>query len=250
MRRDGLEDEVVIYNVDAIESARLTRLFNGNARLRIEWRSEGSIPFEDRINEDVEGQSALDLAAHLMLVGVDIGGAWEALLNARPGMYDFLVRPTGPGLPDCEHCGRPAHPGIDCGTLEVIEKSDTGERDVGFRAAVNELRERQQREIEEAQRAGAAVEVVGSSADRGACRHGENCKPFPRCNECAYKDRRDLTADDLTGERTSQARHVAACELFQKMTARDAVYGRDFCGISDAMGNDPACALCPFLKIG
>jgi hypothetical protein len=108
-------------------------------------------------------------------------------------------------------------------------------------------------------------------ATRASCAFGENCKRFPACGDCslyaldracaAAHDGDPLTIDgdrrvvhvehveQVSGE-TSAAllARVERCGVFVGLKGRGVVPGDLWCGVGHEM-TDPACALCPYLRI-
>jgi hypothetical protein len=108
-------------------------------------------------------------------------------------------------------------------------------------------------------------------ATRASCAFGENCKRFPACGDCSLYalDRACAAAHDgdpitIDGDRrvvhvehveqvsgeTSAAllARVERCGVFVGLKGRGVVPGDLWCGVGHEM-TDPACALCPYLRI-
>jgi len=109
---------------------------------------------------------------------------------------------------------------------------------------------------------------------RASCAFGANCKRFPACGDCSLyaldrlcesaNQREYLDESDGDGERRAvhvehveqvsgeTAAHllerVERCGVFVGLKARGVVPGDQWCGVGHEM-TDPACALCPYLRI-
>jgi hypothetical protein len=173
------------------------------------------------------GAVACDVAAHLVLVGVDVEGAAEALHRARPGMYEQLHAARSKCLADdaknaaqiaalpcvrCEDCSHAystvgGSVALDCelGTCRDEQKKcvDFDPREMAssstpvdhYQAACLTPPPAIGPEPEELLRAveqlGQVAEVVGTSADRDLCAYGSACRRFPRCEDCSLYALRD-----------------------------------------------------------
>jgi hypothetical protein len=95
-----------------------------------------------------------------------------------------------------------------------------------------------------------------AKAARLVCAYGAKCERFPACADCslyALGERHDLAdprhVEQVAGEPVAALRaRVERCGVFVGMKARGVEVGKQFCGVGHEM-TDPACALCPFLRI-
>lgn len=192
--------------------------------------------------EAFHGDAARDLAAHLILCGVDVQGAREALARSRGDLYaDYfgasardageafdeygggcacLTPPPAEPPPPCNECPIPEHNGDRC--------------DVPCTSAKPPL----------------------SSADRSRCRWGtsvaEECRAFPHCDECPQEMsggadvnsiRERQRADEDTRREATEAAARAAFEVARrKARERAAVAEKN----REAEMNEETRAACAF----
>jgi hypothetical protein len=298
-------DEIKIVNVEHVTIARFTVLPSGSPLLYLETIADGfAACFEKRGGifdpESFSGSAALDLAAHLILCGVDVEGAADALARARGDVYaDYFKREPrelpepdedneapGPcagcafqhdetcagwipgGLDDACGAFEPAPPAPPSPPITVAEFRDelsqiraAGEihaREVAADLALGEVG------------AAAGLAAIANEETRASCSFGEACKRFPACGDCSLyaldracealhngdrpegDDRRVVHVEhveQVSGE-TSAAllARVERCGVFVGLKGRGVVPGDQWCGVGHEM-TDPACALCPYLRI-
>jgi hypothetical protein len=102
----------------------------------------------------------------------------------------------------------------------------------------------------------AAERVNFAKAARLVCQYGEKCERFPACADCslyALGERHEPAdphhVEEVTGEhRDVLAERVGRCGVFVGMQKRGVEIGKQWCGVGHEM-TDPACALCPYLRI-
>lgn len=111
-----------------------------------------------------------------------------------------------------------------------------------------------------------------SEETRAACAFGASCKRFPACGDCSLYalDRACVDAHDgahlvdpaadrrvvhvehveqVSGEKAAALlKRVERCGVFLGLKGRGVVPGDQWCGVGHEM-IDPACALCPYLRI-
>jgi len=95
-----------------------------------------------------------------------------------------------------------------------------------------------------------------AKAARLVCQYGAKCERFPSCSDCslyALGDRHEPAdphhVEEVTGEhRDVLAERVGRCGVFVGMQKRGVEIGKQWCGVGHEM-TDPACALCPYLRI-
>jgi len=288
-------DEIKIVNVEHVTLARFTVLPNGSPLLYLETLADAfAACFEKRGGifdpESFTGSAALDLAAHLILVGVDVEGAADALARARGDVYaDYFKREprelpepdddeaapgpcAGCAFQNDETCAGWIPGGLDdaCGAFEPAPPSPPitlAEHAAEFREmrAAGEIHAR---EVDDEIRSLGDVEHFEET--RASCSFGEACKRFPACGDCSLyaldracealhngdrpegEDRRVVHVEhveQVSGE-TSAAllARVQRCGVFVGLKGRGVVPGDQWCGVGHEM-TDPACALCPYLRI-
>jgi hypothetical protein len=102
----------------------------------------------------------------------------------------------------------------------------------------------------------AAERVNFAKAARLVCPYGAKCERFPACSDCSLYALGERTTpadphhvEEVTGEhRDVLAERVGRCGVFVGMQARGVEIGKQWCGVGHEM-TDPACALCPYLRI-
>jgi len=102
----------------------------------------------------------------------------------------------------------------------------------------------------------AAERVNFAKAARLVCPYGAKCERFPACADCSLYALGERTSpadphhvEEVTGEhRDVLAERVGRCGVFVGMQARGVEIGKQWCGVGHEM-TDPACALCPYLRI-
>ena len=104
----------------------------------------------------------------------------------------------------------------------------------------------------------AAERVKFAEAARLVCQYGAKCERFPSCADCslyALGERHAIRpvdphhVEEVTGEhRDVLAERVGRCGVFVGMQKRGVEIGKQWCGVGHEM-TDPACALCPYLRI-
>jgi hypothetical protein len=287
-------DEIKIVNVEHVTLARFTVLPSGAPLLYLETLADGfAACFEKRGGifdpESFTGPAALDLAAHLILCGVDVEGAADALARARGDVYATyfkrepreLPEPDG-CAPDCcsgcafendETCAGWIPGGLDdaCGAFEPAPPSPPITV-AEFRDELSQIRAVGEIRAGEVDPAVPYCERFRDVAEdtRASCSFGESCKRFPACGDCSLyaldracealhngdrpegEDRRVVHAEhveQVSGE-TSAAllARVQRCGVFVGLKGRGVVPGDQWCGVGHEM-TDPACALCPYLRI-
>lgn len=305
--RDDEANTIEILNLDHVVHV-LFRVAGDEPILTAWTAADLAIPNPDP--SEWHGQAAADILAHLILCGVDVGGASGALAAARGDLYApymrgaALVEPGGlGGLPDpdeaaeapgpcagCKHqhadrCDGWIPGGLDddCGAYEAAA-ADAGARfdeHGGGCACLTPPPPPPALALGEL-RAGEVSRRVSEFADvphmrkiaeatRRSCAFGANCKRFPYCLDCSLyaldracaraHDGDHVEGDDarrvvhvehveaVAGETSAQLlKRVERCNVFAGMRARGVVPGDQWCGVGHEM-TDPACALCPYLRI-
>jgi len=173
--------------------------------------------------------------------------------------------------------------GCDCPTCRQVKKEHEPKPPISVEEHAAELREIRERESGPALaigeiRIGFADEAPSPSANaakhwestRASCAFGANCKRFPACGDCslyaldrvcvqahegAYgpeEEKRVVHVEHVEAVSGETAAHllerVERCTVFVGMKAAGVVPGDKWCGVGHEM-TDPACALCPYLRI-
>lgn len=269
---------IEIVNLDRISHAIFSVLPEGDDVKIALWTPEA----DDAI--EFVGKPAADLLSHLVLIGCDVEGGSAALARVRGEMYapyvgGFADVERVPDVRDaldrldeegggCANFTPPPAPPISveehAAELRAIRASakvalaeiHAGEVDAEIRALDEEERDRG---------------ISRFQDTRASCAFGENCRRFPACGDCSLYaldracesahlgdapegdgDRRVVHVEhveQVAGE-TSAALldRVQRCGVFVGMKGAGVVPGEKWCGVGHEM-TDPACALCPYLRI-
>lgn len=283
-------DEIKIVNLAQIAIARFT-LLGGKPFLTIETVADHlAASFETRGGtfdpEEFRGDAARDLAAHLILCGVDVQGAREALARSRGDLYAAyfgaarrdageafdtvgggcacLTPPPAdppPAEPNCRWCVQLSEEGVCEAESQIVNGAcefytDREERRERIRAAFDGARDEKAAEASEAIAALAEEnrERDMNEETRAACAFGENCKRFPKCGDCSLYALEEAAepaeiahVEEVAGETRAQLEaRRDACAVYRGIMS-SGVVGK-FCGVGHEM-SDPACALCRFLRV-
>ena len=244
-----------VINLDHVVGAVFAINRNGNPSIEVitDEPCGGENPRERGGVGSYVGAIACDVAAHLVLIGVDVEGAALALDRARPGMYEQLhttrarcvaneekYASARAALPcvrceDCAHSYSTAGGSVelDCelgGFRDENKKCSDFEPQTGASSssapadhcqaaclttppAIGPDFEELHRAVEQLCQ---VADVVSTSADRDLCAYGSACRRFPRCDDCSLYALRDR-AERATVEHVEEVAGMTKGELWSQV---------------------------------